>query len=154
MTNSYMTISIDQVKKLRAETKAGVMEVRKALEQSKGDMKKAKKWLIEQGLSKAAKKADRETGDGLIAAYIHNGQIGALVKVGCETDFVAKTEEFQTLCKEIAMQVASMNPESIEELLAQAYIRDSKQTINDLIKSAIAKIGENIVVLEIKRMEI
>ncbi|PIP52838.1 translation elongation factor Ts [Candidatus Beckwithbacteria bacterium CG23_combo_of_CG06-09_8_20_14_all_34_8] len=149
-----MTISIDQVKKLRAETKAGVMEVRKALEQSKGDMKKAKKWLIEQGLSKAAKKADRETGDGLIAAYIHNGQIGALVKVGCETDFVAKTEEFQTLCKEIAMQVASMNPESIEELLAQAYIRDSKQTINDLIKSAIAKIGENIVVLEIKRMEI
>jgi len=131
-----------------------MMECKKALEETNGDINLAIDELRKKGLSKAAKKADRETGDGLIAAYIHNGQIGALVKVGCETDFVAKTEEFQTLCKEIAMQVASMNPESIEELLAQAYIRDSKQTINDLIKSAIAKIGENIVVLEIKRMEI
>lgn len=150
-----MNISIDQIKKLRADTKAGVMEVKKALEEAKGDMEKAKKWLIEQGLSKAAKKADRETGDGLIISYIHNGgKVGAIVKLGCETDFVANTEEFQTLGKEIAMQIASMNPESIDDLLVQAYIRDPKQSINDLIKSAIAKIGENIVVLEMKRMEI
>jgi len=150
-----MNISIDQIKKLRADTKAGVMEVKKALEEAKGDMDKAKKWLIEQGLSKAAKKADRETGDGLIISYIHNGgKVGAIVKLGCETDFVANTEEFQTLGKEIAMQIASMNPESIDDLLVQAYIRDPKQSINDLIKSAIAKIGENIVVLEMKRMEI
>lgn len=150
-----MNISIDQIKKLRADTKAGVMEVKKALEEAKGDMDKAKKWLIEQGLSKAAKKADRETGDGLIISYIHNGgKVGAMVKLGCETDFVANTDEFQTLGKEIAMQIASMNPESIDDLLVQAYIRDPKQSINDLIKSAIAKIGENIVVLEMKRMEI
>jgi len=147
-------ISMDQIKKLRLETKAGVMEVKKALEESKGDMEKAKKWLIEQGLAKAAKKADRETGEGLVYAYVHGGKIGAMVKVGCETDFVAKTEEFVSLCKEIAMQVASMNPQTIDELLNQAYIRDPKQTIGDLVKAAIAKIGENIVVLEMKRMVI
>jgi len=148
-------MNVDQIKKLRSETKAGVMEVKKALEESKGDMEKAKKWLIEQGLSKAAKKADRETGEGLIVAYIHNtGKVGAMIKLGCETDFVAKTEDFQTLGREIGMQVASMNPQSIEDLLKQDYIRDGSKTIDTLIKEAIAKIGENIVVLEMKRMEI
>jgi len=150
-----MSISIDHIKKLRAETKAGVMEVRKALEEAKGDMAEAKKWLISQGLVKAAKKADRETGEGLIVSYIHNGgKVGAMVKLGCETDFVANTEEFQTLGKEIGMQIASMNPETIEELLKQDYIRDGSKTIDALIKESIAKIGENIVVLEMKRMEI
>jgi len=148
-------MNVDQIKKLRSETKAGVMEVKKALEESKGDMEKAKKWLIEQGLSKAAKKADRETGEGLIVAYIHNtGKVGAIVKLGCETDFVAKTEDFQTLGREVGMQVASMNPQTIEDLLKQDYIRDGSKTIDALIKEAIAKIGENIVVLEMKRMEI
>lgn len=146
---------MDQIKQLRAETKAGVMEVKKALEEAKGNMEKAKAWLVEQGLAKAAKKADRQTGDGLVYAYIHNnGRLGALVKIGCETDFVANTEEFQALCKEIAMQVCSMNPQTIEELLEQAYIRDPKQTIGDLVKAAIAKMGENIVVLEMHRMAI
>jgi len=148
-------MNVDQIKKLRSETKAGVMEVKKALEESKGDMEKAKIWLIEQGLSKAAKKADRETGEGLIVAYIHNtGKVGAMIKLGCETDFVAKTEDFQTLGREIGMQAASMNPQTIEDLLKQDYIRDGSKTIDTLIKEAIAKIGENIVVLEMKRMEI
>ncbi|NMC35799.1 translation elongation factor Ts [Candidatus Beckwithbacteria bacterium] len=150
-----MSISVDQIKKLRAQTKAGVMEVRQALTESNGDIAKAKDWLRKKGLDKAAKKADRETGDGLVTAYIHaGGQIGALVKLGCETDFVAKTSEFQTLASEIAMQIASMEPKDVKQLLAQSYIRDSKKTIDDLIKEAIAKLGENIQIIEFKRLAI
>jgi len=150
-----MSISIDQIKKLRTQTKAGIMEVRQALEETNGDMEAAKQWLQKRGLDKAAKKADRETGDGLIGVYVHaGGKIGAMVKLGCETDFVAKTEEFQTVAREVAMQVASMNPENIEELLKQSYIRDSKKTIEDLVKETIAKLGENVKILEMSRLEI
>ncbi|NMB57135.1 translation elongation factor Ts [Candidatus Beckwithbacteria bacterium] len=150
-----MTITTDQIKKLRMETKAGVMDVRKALEESKGDMAKAKQWLAKKGLDKAAKKADRETGDGRIATYVHAGaRIGAMVKLACETDFVSATDEFEVLGKEIAMQVASMDPKDVKELLAQTYIRDSKKTIDDLVKEAIAKLGENIQIIEFVRMAI
>ena len=155
MTKFFMTISVDQIKQLREETKAGVMDVRQALQESNGDIKKAKEWLTQHGLSKAAKKAGRETGDGVVEAYIHaGGRIGAMVKLSCETDFVAKTDDFKKLAREIAMQVASMDPQSIDELLAQAYIRDNSLTIEALIKDAIAKIGENIKVVEMKRMAI
>jgi elongation factor Ts len=149
-----MAVKLSQIKQLRKETKAGMMEVRKALEETNGDLEKAKEWLQKRGMDKAAKKADRETGDGWIGSYVHAGKVAAMVKLACETDFVAKTEDFQALAREVAMQVASMNPESVEELLQQSYIRDSKKTIEDLIKEAIAKMGENIQVVEITRMAI
>lgn len=150
-----MAISIDLIKKLREETKVGIADVKRALEQNGGDLEKAKVWLSEQGISKAAKKADRETGEGVVVSYIHaGGRIGALVKIGCETDFVANNEDFLSLAKEIAMQVASMDPENVAELEKQSYIRDPKKTIEDLVKEAIAKIGENIKILEFNRMEI
>jgi len=150
-----MAVSLDLIKKLRKETKAGVMEVRKALEEGKGDFDKAKKWLVKRGLDKAAKKADREITEGTVASYVHNtGKVAAIVKLGCETDFVAKTEDFQELAKEIAMQVASMNPESVEELSEMSYIRDSKKTIDDLVKAAIAKLGENMQIVEFSRLAI
>ena len=89
---------------------------------------------------------------GLVYAYIHGGgRVGAMLELGCETDFVARTEDFQNLCKEISMQIASMSPETVDELLAQAYIRDSKLTIKDLIGNAVAKIGENIQILRFVR---
>lgn len=149
-----MKIDLKMIKQLREETKAGIVEVKKALTESDGDMKKAKEWLVKRGLDKAAKKADRETGDGWIGNYVHGGKVAALVKLSCETDFVAKTDEFQALAREIAMQVASMNPENIEELLKMSYIRDSKKTIEDLVKEGIAKMGENIQVTEFSRMAI
>ena len=146
---------MDQIKKLRQQTQAGVMEAKKALEESRGDMKKAKEWLKKRGLDKAAKKADRETGEGVIETYIHtNSRVGAMVKLTCETDFVARTKEFKTLAKELAMQVASMNPKDIDELLAQDYIRDSSKKIADLVKEAIAKLGENIKVDDFCQMRI
>ena len=150
-----MKVTLDQIKQLRNETKAGVMDARKALMESGGDMAMAKQWLTKQGLKKAAKKAGRETSEGLIEAYIHAGaRVGAIVKLSCETDFVAKTEEFKTLAREVAMQVASMSPKNIKELSKQAYIRDSRKTIADLLKEAIAKLGENVKVEKIERMEV
>jgi len=148
-------ISLDKIKQLRKETKVGIVDARQALEESGGDTTKAKKWLTQKGLDKAAKKADRETGEGIIEAYIHTGgKVGAIVRLGCETDFVAKTKEFKTLARELSMQVASMSPKNIDELLHQDYIRDSGKKIEELIKETIAKLGENIKVVEIKRLEI
>ena len=143
------------IKKLRSETGAGVMACKKALEQFQGDYSKALEYLKQKGLEKAESKSEREIKAGLVYAYIHQqGKAGAMVEVGCETDFVARTEDFQKLCKEIAMQVVSMNPSNVEELLQQAYIRDSKQTIADLIKSVMAKVGENIQVVRFARFVI
>ncbi|MDA1338292.1 MAG: translation elongation factor Ts [bacterium] len=140
--------------KLRKETGAGVMDAKNTLQQLGGDYEKAKAELMKLGLAKAAKKADREVKAGLVESYIHTGRVGALVKVSCETDFVAKTDEFQKLAKEVAMQVSAMDPENIEELLKSAYIRDSKKSIEDLVKETIAKVGENIQVAEFSRFEI
>ncbi len=148
-----MKISMEQIKQLREETKAGVMDARQALVENDGDIKKAKEWLVKKGLDKAAKKADRETCEGLVESYIHHGgRVGAIVKLTCETDFVARTDEFKTLARELAMQVASMDPQTVDELLAQDYIRDTSKKVEDLIKETIAKVGENIKVEEIKRM--
>ena len=146
---------MDQIKQLRQQTQAGVMEAKKALEESEADIKKAKAWLIKRGLDKAAKKADRETSEGIIEAYIHpGGKVGALVKLTCETDFVARTEEFKTLARELTMQVASMHPKDVDELLSQDYIRDTGKTVADLVKETIAKVGENIKIAEIKRLSV
>ncbi|MFH2085189.1 MAG: translation elongation factor Ts [bacterium] len=140
-----MTITVDQIKKLREETGAGIMDVRKALTESKGDTKAAKSWLEKKGMKRAADKAERETEAGYVFAYVHfNGKVGALVKLACETDFVAKTEDFQNLGRELAMQVASMKPASVADFLKQDYLRDGSKTIEVFIKGVSGKTGENI----------
>lgn len=148
-------IDLILLKRLRNETSVSLADCRKALEESKNDYKKALNWLKKHGLEKAAKKADRETFQGLIDSYIHqNGRVGALVEVLCETDFVARTDEFKRLVHEICMQVAAMNPKDVKTLLKQEYIRDGSKTIENLVKEAIAKLGENIVVKRLQRFEI
>lgn len=150
-----MKISVDQIKKLRAETGAGVIDVKRALEEANGDDDKAKKALQSLGFAKAAKKAQREIKAGRVFTYVHHsGTVGSMVALGCETDFVARTDEFQTLGREIAMQVASMKPENLKELLAQDYIREPGKTIETLIKEVVAKTGENCQILDFKRFEV
>jgi elongation factor Ts len=145
-----MAITVDQIKQLREETGAGIMDVRKALTESDGDVKAARAWIEKKGLKRAEEKAERETEAGYVFSYVHfNGKVGALIKVACETDFVAQTAEFQALGKEIAMQVASMKPETVEELMKQDYLRDSSKTIEAMVKSLSGKTGENIRVLAI-----
>lgn len=140
-----MAITMDQIKQLREETGAGIMDVRKALTESKGDLKAAREWIEKKGLKRAAEKSDRTTEAGYVFSYVHfNGKVGSLVKMACETDFVAKTEDFQNLGKEIAMQVASMKPETVDELMKQDYLRDSSKTIEGMIKALSGKTGENI----------
>lgn len=140
-----MTVSTDQIKQLREQTGAGVMEAKKALEESGGDMKKAQDWIAKHGMLKAEKKADRVTKEGLVYAYIHHdGKSGAMVELTCETDFVARTDDFKNLAKELAMQVTSMRPKDVEEFLQQEYIRDPSKKVADLITEVIAKTGENV----------
>jgi elongation factor Ts len=148
-------IDLKTLKKLRDETSASIADCRRALDEAEGDYKKALAWLQKRATEIAAKKADRETSQGLIESYIHGGgKVGVLVELLCETDFVAKTDEFKHLAKEVAMQVAAMNPETVEDLLKQDYIRDGSQTIEGLVKAAIGKIGENITVKRFIRFEI
>ncbi len=148
-------ISLEQIKKLRAKTKAGVMDCRQALEEAKGDMAKAENWLKEKGIKSAAKKADRETCFGRIEVYSHGeNNLVAVVELLCETDFVAKTKEFKNLAHELAMQVAAMNPKNVDDLLKQSWIRDEKVIISDLIKQTIGKLGENIKVGRILRLKL
>lgn len=144
--------SVDDIKKLREETGAGVADCKEALGQSKDNVDQAKEWLKQRGLDKAAKKSDREVKTGVVETYSHGGRVGVLVEVLCETDFVAKTGDFKNLAHELALQIASMNPSSVEELLSQEYIRDNSQTVGDLIKSVIGKIGENIQVGKFARI--
>lgn len=150
-----MKISLEQIKKLRQKTGSGVMDCRRALEVTGGDLGKARKWLKQQKRVIAAKKMARLTKEGRIEAYIHmTGKIGAMVELLSETDFVAKNPEFKNLAKELAMQVAAMDPKDVAELLKQEYIRDTLQTVEDLLNQAIAKFGENIVVKRFARFEL
>lgn len=150
-----MSVDVKQIKKLRDETQASIADCRKALEETNGDYQKAIEWLKKHGIEKAGKKADRETAQGLVESYIHqNGKVGALVEITCETDFVARTQDFKHLAHEVAMQVAAMNPKDVDTLLKQEYIRDSSVTIENLVKQAIGKLGENIVIKKITRFEI
>ena len=137
--------TITDIKTLREETGAGILEVKQALEDSGGDISKARAVLLAKSSAKAAKKADRTAGDGLIYSYIHNGgKMGSLVHVACETDFVAKTEDFKKLTHEIALQVCTDAYESVEALLASEYMRDASKTIQDIINDTVAKTGEKI----------
>jgi elongation factor Ts len=162
-----MATTTELIKELREKTGAGIMECKKAIEDAVGDLGKAEQLLKERGLAKAAKKLEREANQGLIESYIHAGRIGALVEVNCETDFVARNEEFRALVRNIAQQVAAMNPSRIspEEpvpdgaggdipLLEQKFIRDESKTIRDIVHEGIAKLGENIVVRRIARFEL
>ena len=149
-----MTSAAD-VARLRSETGAGVMECKRALEETKGDFEKARGVLKERGLAKAAKKSDRETREGVVEAYIHSGgRIGALVELASETDFVARNQEFKDLARSIAMQVAAMEPADVDELLKQDYIKEPAKTIGDLVTALAAATGENVQVRRIARFEL
>ena len=163
-----MATSTELIKELREKTGAGIMECKRAIEDATGDLGKAEQLLKERGLAKAAKKVGREANQGIVDSYIHaGGRIGALVEVNCETDFVARNEEFRALVHEIAMQVAAMNPTRISAdepsadgavgdvpLLDQPFIRDSNKTIRDLVTEGIARLGENIVIRRFARFEL
>jgi elongation factor Ts len=147
-----MNISLDLLKKLRGSTSAGVSDCRQALEDANGNYEKAKKLIMERGLEKAAKKVGRQTPQGLMESYVHAGRVGVLVELRCETDFVARTDDFKTLAHELALQVASMNPKNVSELLKSPYIRDASITIEALVKQTVAKVGENITVAKFTRI--
>jgi len=135
------------IKALREETGAGMMDCKKALEESDGDMEKAREWVRKRGLAKAEKKADRETKEGYVAVYAHNNnKVAAMVEILCETDFVARNPEFQDMARSVAMQIVSMSPENVEELLKQEFIKNPDQTIEELVKSLSGKIGEKFVI--------
>ncbi len=154
MTN-VVTIKPDDVKRLREQTGAGVMDCKRALEETGGDFERALLWLREKGLSTAAKKAGRAAREGIIASYIHHGsRLGVLLELNCETDFVARTDDFKALAREIAMQAAANGAEDVESLKAQAYNREPGKTINDLINDTIARVGENIVLRRVTRFEL
>jgi elongation factor Ts len=148
-------INIDQIKKLREATGGGVMECRKALDEAKGDEKKAAALLKKWGIERSEKKADRATHAGIIDSYLHvNGRVGVLLELRCETDFVAKTEDFQRLSHELCLQIASMEPKDVPTLLKQEYIRDPGVITGDLVKQTIGKLGENITVARFIRFEV
>lgn len=147
-------ISAEVVAKLRTETGAGVMDCKNALEETGGDYEKAKKILANNAQAIAKKKAEREAKQGLIECYCHGGKIGVILEINCESDFVAKNELFKNLAHEVAMQIASMNPKNVEELMQGQYIRDEALTIQNLIEQVIAKIGENIQIKRFQRYEL
>lgn len=172
---------MDKIKELREKTGAGIMDCKRALEQSNGDIQGAEDILRKQGMASAAKKAGRAANQGLIFQYIHNGRIGVLLELNCETDFVARTEDFQTLGRDIAQHIIGMTPQYIrpeempadirererrihdgsdEEvdrklvLLAQPFVRDPKKTIGEMVHEAVGKLGENIVIRRFTRYEL
>ena len=176
-----MSISASQVKELRELTGAGIMESKRALEETDGNIQKAVDVLRQRGLAKAEKKSGRLASQGMVEPYIHaGGRIGALVEVNCETDFVARTEEFRKLAHDLAMQVAASNPRYLNEtdiaegdwaelerefgdrkraieatvFLAQPFIKNPRESIGDLVRGAIGKLGENIIVRRFARFEI
>jgi len=150
-----MSYTSKDIKKLREQTGAGVMDCKKALEEAKGDMKQAAKLVKQRGMARAEQKSDRETREGYIASYVHaTGKVAAMVELLCETDFVARNDEFRVLAYDLAMQVASMNPKDVTELLQQEYIKDSGMTIEELVKQLSGKIGEKLAVNRIVRFEV
>ena len=165
-----MEIPAARVKELRDQSGAGIMDCRNALLEAKGNTKKALQILQQQGFAKAQKKAKRSTTQGVIETYTHTGgRIGAMIEVNCETDFVARTDEFKELAHNLAMQVAAMPPEFISKeevnegadiepqaacLLLQPYIKNPDKTVQDIITETIAKVGENIKVSRFAKFEL
>jgi len=165
-----LKISVEMVKELRDQSGAGIMQCRKALIEAKGDIVAALQILKQQSLILAEKKAKRSAVQGLIEAYVHaGGRIGAMVEVNCETDFVARTDEFKELAHHLAMQVAAMTPRFISReevaegsniepqtacLLLQPYIKNPAKSVQEIIAETIAKVGENIKVSRFARFEL
>jgi elongation factor Ts len=146
-----MAVSTEVVKALRDETGVSVMECKKALEEAGGDRVKALDILKARAGAAVGKKSQRTLGAGVVASYVHGkGQVGALVLLLCETDFVSNNEEFRTLAHDIAMQVAAMHPEDISALLAQPFIKDASKSIGDLVSAAVQKFGERVEIGEIQ----
>ena len=146
--------NVELIKKLRAQTGLGMHDIKKALDEANDNEANALALLKEWGLSTVAKKSDRTTSQDLIDSYVHGGRLGAIVEVNCETDFVARNDEFKAFVKDIAMQVASMNPENVDELLKQDYFRDPSKTVQDILHETITKIGENIKISKFCRFEL
>lgn len=150
-----MKVSIEDIKRLREKTNISVAECKKALEEAGGDFNKAFEILKKRGAELIEKKKERETRDGLIGAYLHqNGKVAAIVKVTCESDFVARNEVFKNFVHDVAMQIAAMDPQDVEELENQIFIKDAKKTIKNLIEETVAQLGENIKIEDFKRLEI
>ena len=165
-----MDVSVEAIKELRQRTSAGIMDCKRALQESKGDLARAEEILREQGIASAAKKASRTTSQGVVESYIHSGgRIGAIVEVNCETDFVARTPDFKELAHDLAMQVAAMSPLYVDDseipdgdevdpqqacIMQQPFIKDSSQTIQDLVNAAISKLGENVRVRRFTRFSL
>ncbi len=194
-----MAVSVEEIKKLKELTGLGLTDAKKALIEAEGNFDKALEALRKKGLTKAEKKGDREAREGLIEAYVHGGRIGVIVEVNCETDFVARTEDFKNFAHQIAMQIAAMAPVYATEadipaeeiarvkaeaeervskegkpaeiaakivdgqvkkyfaekvLLSQTYIMDDSKSVEQFLKEAIAKLGENIVIRQFSRIEL
>jgi elongation factor Ts len=172
-----MTATANDIKRLREETSCGVIDCKKALEEAQGDFSKAKELLRKRGLEMAAKKSSRLAKEGRLEAYIHNGnKIGVLVEVNCETDFVARSEDFCKFTRDLAIHITALNPKYVKKedvpvdvlareadkeayikahcLLAQAYVKDPAKNIQDLLNELVAKIGENIVVGRFVRFKV
>lgn len=147
--------NIKQIKKLRQETGISISECKKALEISSGDFEKAKEVFKKWGKEVAQKKSERATEIGIIDSYIHpNKKIGAMLELLCETDFVARSDDFRCLAHELCLQIAAMDPEKDDLLLKQNWIKDETKTIKELVGEYIAKLGENIVIKRFVRFEI
>ena len=194
-----MTITADMVKQLRDMTGAGMMECKKALSETNGDLEKAVDVLRKSGIAKAEKRADRAASQGRIESYVHDSRIGVLIEVNCETDFVARTDDFQRLCRDLAMQAAAAGADYVRReevpaeriereraiyaeqvknegkpaaiadkivdgklnkfysevcLMEQAFIKDDKKSVGDLVKETSAKTGENVVVRRFVRFRL
>jgi len=129
-------------------------DAKKALVDSSGDFDKALEEMKKKGLAKAVKRGEREARCGLIGSYSHDGRIGVLVEVNCETDFVAKTDEFKELVKDLTLHIAASEPEGVDDLLKQPFVKNPEATVDDVINGHIAKLGENIVVRRLVRFEL
>ena len=147
-------ITSQMVKELREMTQAGMMDCKKALVEADGNMDKAIEWLREKGLAAAAKKAGRIAAEGVVASYITEcGKVGVVVEVNCETDFVAKTDNFINFAKNVAKHIAYANPTDVDALLAQKFVDDETKTVTDLVSEATVSIGEKISIRRFARYE-
>ncbi|MDA1347431.1 MAG: elongation factor Ts [Chloroflexi bacterium] len=155
-----MEVSVDAIKALRELTGAGIMDCKRALQETDGNMDEAQQYLVKKGMASAAKKASRATSDGLVESYIHSGgRIGAMIELNCETDFVARTDDFRQLAHDVAMQVAAMAPTYVDSseipegddsnpqetcLMQQAFIKDPGLSMRELVDQAVGRLGENV----------
>ena len=147
-------ITASMVRDLREKTGAGMMDCKKALTETDGDMEKAIEYLREKGITKAAKKSDRIAAEGLVLAYVsEDGKVGAAVEVNSETDFVAKNEEFKSFVETVAKQVAINNPADVEALLAEESIEEAGKKVSEVLIEKVAKIGENLSIRRFVRFE-